>query len=177
MTEVFYPTLDVPNVQMLQLVVVSDDGKLVETEAEDSAHRIEVLDPQALLFRQINTAKSGSYSITKTYVTDPERNTVLIAVEFAGQTANNLYVYYDPSLNNSGMHDSAWTEDDALLAMDGDKASALISSSGFVAEDEVVPDTVRPFNRAANLKMSNGFLGSSDGLTELRKNRNRSGFT
>ena len=177
MTEVYYPSLDVPNVQTLQLFVVSDDGKRVETEAEDTIHRLELLDPGALTFRQINTAKSGSYTITKTYVTDPERSTVMIAVEFAGQTANNLYVYYDPSLNNSGMHDSAWTEDDALLAVDGDKASALISSSGFVAEDEVVRDTVRPFNRQADLKMSNGFLGASDGLTELKRNRNRSGFT
>ena len=42
-----------------------------------------------------------------------------------------LYVYYDPSLNNSGMHDSAWTEGDALVAVDGNKASALMSSCGF----------------------------------------------
>jgi glucoamylase len=177
MTEVFYPRLDVPNVQTLQLIIVSSDGKRVETEAEDTAHRLELLDPHALLFRQINTAKSGNYTITKTYVTDPQRDTVLIELEFAGQTANNVYIYYDPSLNNSGMHDSAWTEDDALLAMDGDKASALISSSGFAAQDEVVSDTVRPPQRAADLKISNGYLGSSDGLTELRRNRNYSGIT
>ena len=30
-----------------------------------------------------------------------------------------------------GMHDSAWTEGDALVAVDGNKASALMSSCGF----------------------------------------------
>jgi glucoamylase len=174
MTEVYYPTLDVPNVQTLQLIVVGKTG--VETESEDTIHRLELLDPGALTFRQINTAKSGLYTITKTYVTDPERNTVLIDVEFTGQTADSVYVYYDPSLNNSGMHDTAWTEDDALLAMEGDKASALISNSGFAAQDEVVRATVRPFYRAADLKMSNGYLGTSDGLTELKRSKNRPDF-
>src|SRR6266550_7629788 len=80
MTEVYYPRLDVPNVQVLQLLIDSSEGQRVETEAEDTAHRIEVLDPQALLFRQINTAKSGAYTITKTYVTDPQRSSILVDV-------------------------------------------------------------------------------------------------
>ena len=174
MTEVYYPRLDVPNVQTLQLVVVGDK---VETESEDMFHRLEVLDPRSLTFRQINTDKSGYYTITKTYVTDPQRSTVLIDIEYASRTANNLYVYYDPSLNNSGMHDSSWTEGDALLALDGDKASALISSSGFAYPDEWLRDTLKPSDREANLEVSNGYLGSSDGLTEMKRNWNRSGFT
>lgn len=173
MTEVYYPRLDVPNVQTLQLVVVGDK---VETESEDTFHRLEVLDPLSLAFRQINTAKSGYYTITKTYVTDPQRSTVLIDIEYASRTANNLYVYYDPSLNNSGMHDSAWTEGDALLALDGDKASALISSSGFAYRDEWLRDTLRRSDREADLEISNGYFGFSDGLTELKRNWNRSGF-
>jgi glucoamylase len=175
MTEVYYPRLDVPNVQTLQLIIVG--GTRVETESDDTIHRLELLDPRALTFRQINTAKSGYYTITKTYVTDPQRNTVLIDIEFASQTANNVYVYYDPSLNNSGMHDSAWTEGDALLAVDGDKASALISSSGFAYPDESIREKLKPSDRAANLEISNGYLGSSDGLTELKRNWNRSRFT
>jgi len=174
MTEVYYPRLDVPNVQMLQLLVI--DGK-VETESDDMVHRLEVVDPRALLFRQINTAKSGYYSITKSYVTDPDRSTVLVEIEFASRDAKKLYVYYDPSLNNSGMHDSAWTEGDALLASDGDKASALVSSSGFAYPDDGIKNSSEPPARTANLEISNGYLGFSDGLTELKRNWNRSGFT
>ncbi len=67
LTEVYYPDVTVGNTQVLQFVVVSADGKRVETEVEDTTHRVEVLDPQALTFRQVNTAKSGAYTITKTY--------------------------------------------------------------------------------------------------------------
>ena len=152
MTEAYYPTLDVPNVQTLQLLIDSSDGQRVETEVEDTAHRVEVLDPQALLFRQINTAKSGAYTITKTYVTDTQRSSVLIDVSFRWNRANRfegaIYVYYDPSLNNSGMHDSAWADGNWLVSADAGKASALTSSNGF---DE----------------MTNGYLGVSDGLTQL----------
>ncbi|HEX6649052.1 MAG TPA: glycoside hydrolase family 15 protein [Pyrinomonadaceae bacterium] len=128
MTEVFYPTLDVPNVQTLQLQV-NIGGKL-ETELDDTLHRVEP-SPTSLTFRQINSAKSGEYTITKTYITDPRANTVLIDLDFNSRTAAKVSVYYDPSLNNSGMHDSAWSDGDALLAVDGDKASALIPSCGF----------------------------------------------
>jgi glucoamylase len=133
LSEVYYPTLDIPNVQILQLIIVT--GK-VETESDDTIHRTEVLDARALTFRQINSAKSGAYTITKTYVTDPQRNTVLMDIKVDSRIAANVYVYYDPSLNNSGMHDSAFTRGDALVAFDGDKASALISSSGFTHSAE-----------------------------------------
>ncbi|MFL6282615.1 MAG: glucan 1,4-alpha-glucosidase, partial [Pyrinomonadaceae bacterium] len=150
MDEVYYPTVDVANTRVLQFVVVSADGKHVETEEEDTTHRVEVVDPQSLIFRQINTAKSGAYTITKTYVTDPARPTVLIDVEFMPRNGERLYVYYDPSLNNSGMHDSAWTEGDAMLASDADKASALVSKFGLLP--------------------TNGYFESeSDGLAQLRR--------
>ncbi len=155
MTEVYYPTLDVPNVQTLQFVLVSADGKRVETEAEDMEHRVEVLDPAALIFRQINKAKSGAYTITKTYVTDPERSSILVDVNFRWNAAAacrcRLYVDYDPSLNNSGMHDSAWIDGDWLVAADADKASALTVAEVGLSEQ------------------TNGFFATSDGLTQLRR--------
>lgn len=172
MTEVFYPTLDVPNVQTLQLVMV---GGGVATEMDDTVHRVEIVN--SLTFRQVNTAKNGNYTITKTYITDPNRNTVLIDIQFVSRSAERVYVYYDPSLNNSGRHDSAWLEGDALLAVDGDKASALISSSGFGHSDEWIRDRLNPADRETELEISNGYLGRSDGLTELRQNWNRKGFT
>src|SRR6185295_7348257 len=165
MTEVYYPRLDVPNVQTLQLIVVGDQ---VETESEDTVHRLEVADARALTFRQINTARNGSYTIKKTYVTDPERHTVLIEIEYTSVTANRVYVYYDPSLNNSGMHDSAWNEAGALLSRDGDKASALIASSGFAFTDEPIRSTLKPSERSADFEISNAYLGRDDGLTQLK---------
>jgi len=155
MTEVYYPTLDMPNVQSLQLVIVLSDGK-VETEIDDTNHSIQVLDnARSLSFQQENRAKSGAYAITKTYVTDPERSSVLIDVNFrwlaAGTCRCSLYVYYDPSLNNSGMHDSGWIDGAWLVASDADKASAL---------------TVIDYGLD---EQTNGYLGASDGLAQLRR--------
>ena len=130
MTEVFYPTLDMPNVQMLQFQVVT--GTKVENEVDDTVHQLELPNPASLTFRQINRAKSGAYTITKTYIADPRRNTILIEVNFQTQTNAQLNVYYDPSLNNSGLHDTGWTSGNAWLATDGDIASALVPSCGFV---------------------------------------------
>ena len=151
MTEAFYPGLDVPNTNALQFVVASEDGKRVETESEDTVHHVKHLG--ALVFRQINTARDGAYTITKSYVTDPERDTILIYVTFRARRDEDkfrLYVYYDPSLNNSGMHDTAWTEGGTLMASDGNISSALDKSGGF-------------------REATNGYLGTSDGMIELRK--------
>ncbi|HEX8634976.1 MAG TPA: glucan 1,4-alpha-glucosidase [Pyrinomonadaceae bacterium] len=150
MTEVYYPTVDVANSQELQFIVVSAGGGRVETEATDATHRIEITDPRALSFRQINTAKNGAWTITKTYTTDPARHTILVDVQFKSRGTAALYVYYDPSLHNSGLHDSAWTQGDALLASDAAETSALLSSTGFI-------------------ETTNGYLGTSDGLTQLRR--------
>lgn len=152
LTEVYYPTVDVANVQTLQFVVVENAGsRRVEVETEATRHRIEILDARALSFRQTNRARRGAYTLTKTYTVDPERSTLLIDVQLRKHRGGpySLYVYYDPSLNNSGRHDSAWTEEGALLSSEADKASALLASTGFD-------------------RITNGYLGTSDGLKELR---------
>ena len=146
MTEVFFPTLDVPNVQVLHFGVIFR-GR-VENEIHNMIHHLEIPNPNSLTFRQVNKAKSGQYTITKTYITDPRRNTVLIHIDFNSQEAGEVILYFDPSLNNSGMHDSAWTDGDALVAVDGDKASAFISSCGFTRPRNYRQGIAEPFQRA-----------------------------
>lgn len=157
MTEAYYPRLDLPNTQSLQLVVCTSVG--CQTESDDMRHELRILDSRALSFQQINTAPDGAYTITKTYTTDPRRPTILIRVtiETAANAAGiaDVYVYYDPSLNNSGRHDTAWTSwtsGNALQSADANVASALISSNGLT-------------------EMSNGFLGRDDGLQQLKRAR------
>jgi glucoamylase len=149
MTEAYYPTLDVPDMNALELIVVGG-RTTIEPEHLSTTHRLLRPDPRSLSFRQVNTSRSNGWTIIKTYTTDPQRHTILINVKFSSpkKYPHFLYVYYDPSLNNSGMHDTAWTQGDALLASDGDKTSALVSSAGFV-------------------ETSNGYFEINDGLTEL----------
>ena len=71
-------------------------------------------------YQQVNTDKAGEYRITKTYVTDPSRSTVLIDVNFESLSGKpyQLYALYDPSLDNSGDDDSATSKGAQLLASD-----------------------------------------------------------
>src|ERR1044072_4448973 len=131
MTEVFYPTIDLPNVQTLQVYV--DTGERFENEITDTIHRLELPNPSALTFRQINTAKSGAYTITKTYITDPQHNTVLIDVDFNSRCDMAAYIVYDPSLNNSGWHDVGGFARGALLSTDKNVSCALMSNCGIKA--------------------------------------------
>jgi glucoamylase len=167
MTEVYYPTVDTANVQKLELIIVHMQTGRVETESRDTVSKV-VPDKDSLSFTQTNTARSGEYRIVKKYTVDPQRNVVLIQIQFAGQLMRRendyqLFVYYDPSLNNSGMHDTAWTEGNALLAADGDKASALVVTNS--PYEKPPASSLNP----DFYETTNGFLGVNDGLTQLQK--------
>jgi glucoamylase len=102
----------------------------VETERDDATHRVITLDAASLSFMQENSSKNGAWKIRKTYVTDPERNSLLIDVEFLpARDGLDLYVYYDPSLKNSGMGDTAWHHDGMLFANEADIFSAVTVSA------------------------------------------------
>src|SRR3954449_9080550 len=157
LSEVYYPSGDRANVRSLEFAV-TDGTSFVDRESADTDHAVRLVDPQSLTYEQVNTAKSGRYRITKTYVTDPSRNTTLMRVTFEPLVAGSyrLFALYDPALANSSRHDSATRRgtgtDVALLAQDGSVASALVSSAGFT-------------------RTSNGFVGTSDGWTDLASDR------
>jgi glucoamylase len=131
LSEVYFPTVEMPDVRDLQLVVT--DGTFSEPEETATTHRVELVDARALVYRQVNTAKSGRYRITKTYVTDPARSTLLIHVELESLDGGtySASVVYDPSLAGTSGGDRGSTDGAALLAEDGSVASALISSPAF----------------------------------------------
>ncbi|HYN84654.1 MAG TPA: glycoside hydrolase family 15 protein [Pyrinomonadaceae bacterium] len=167
MTEVYYPTVDVGNVQKLELIIAHAQGESLQTESRDTVSEV-IPDRDSLSFTQVNTAKSGEYRIEKRYTADPERNVVLVRIRFRGhfkrrENDYRLFVYYDPSLNNSGMHDTGFTEGDALVASDGDKASALVAAT----------DRNPPREKNGFVRTTNGFAGTSDGLTLLERGGGR----
>ncbi|GGF29859.1 glycoside hydrolase family 15 protein [Subtercola lobariae] len=132
MTEVFYPTADSPQTRDLQYVVTDNSG-YTSVEETDTTQQVVLSDSQALEYTQIDTAKNGSYRITKKYVTDPDRSTMLIATHFeqlTGTTPLHLYALYNPSLGNADA-DIASTVGHTLVASGGGVASALTSSLQF----------------------------------------------
>src|SRR3954464_8368848 len=70
LSEVYYPSGDRANVRSLEFAV-TDGSTFVDRESADTTHAVRLDDPRSLTYTQINTAKSGRYRITKTYVTDP----------------------------------------------------------------------------------------------------------
>jgi glucan 1,4-alpha-glucosidase len=157
LSEVYFPRGDTAQVRSLEFAV-TDGRTFVDRESEDTNQQVRLVDPRALVYEQINTAKSGRYRITKTYVTDTRRSTVLVRVRFQPLRPGNyrMFVLYDPAINNSSRGDTASRagvgRDAALLTSQGDTHAALVAAKGFA-------------------RTSNGFVGTSDGWTDLQDNR------
>lgn len=149
LSEIYYPRIDTPSTRDTELVV-TDGRTFTDRETTDTTHRVRLLDPESLVYQQIDRAKSGDYVITKTYVTDPRRSTVLVDVTFHSLTGKpyQVYVLHDPALTMTGNDDTGWTMHGALVASDGTTSDAVVSSSGFT-------------------QTSSGYQGVSDGWTDL----------
>jgi glucoamylase len=145
-SEVFYPRDDVPNMQDMQYVV-TDGSTFVDLERDATTHVVSQPDPKSLEYTVTNTAKSGKYRITNTYLTDPSRNTLVINTRFQSLDggAYQLYLLENPSLAGGGGNDNAWWDagSGTLQASDTESLfgspltvnSALAVSSGFTAHD------------------------------------------
>jgi len=149
LSEIYYPRIDTPSTRDTELIV-SDGSTFTDLERTATIHRVQLLDAKSLVYRQIDRAKSGKYVITKTYVTDPMRSTVLVNIGFHSLTGHpyHVYVLHDPALTMTGNDDTGTTQSGALVATDGRRSDALVASGGF-------------------RKTSSGYLGVSDGWTDL----------
>jgi len=155
LTEVYYPRLDVPSVRDLELVV-GDGRTFAERESAATRSVVTRVDGAGLTFRQVDTARSGRYRITKTYVTDPGRAVVLANVRVESLTGRPLQVWvrYDPALGNDGDRDRGRTAGSSLVVRGGGMASVLATS---------------PALRSGS--SSSGYLGTrSDPWRDLRAN-------
>lgn len=142
MTEVFYPDLSTPAVRELQLVVT--DGRTFTERVRGRTEQV-----GDLKFRQ--TARGTGWTAVTTYVTDPDRATVLVDLDFRALRPLRVYAVLDPALSRDGGDDTG-ASGDALVASDGAAASALVAGRGFGAT-------------------STGYLGTSDGFTDLADHR------
>jgi len=146
LTEVYYPRLDTANVRTLEFAV--SDGKRIWVESKDMVHSLERVNEDALLYRQTSSNAEGKFKLTKTYITDPQRDALLMDISFSGPENDSLCILFDPALKNSGYGDTGFSQGDALVTQKGDVAVALISAPGFT-------------------ELTSGFAGASDGYTDL----------
>ena len=111
------------------------------TETTGTSHTISLVDPDSLVWQQVNKANNGDFTITKTYVADPSRSVVLIQTTFDNLTSSplSLYADYHPQLDNDGMGNTGgadatsgdwWPSNDSV-------STALAASTGFTDHHRV----------------------------------------
>ncbi|MEP6604801.1 MAG: glycoside hydrolase family 15 protein [Nitrosospira sp.] len=155
LNEIYFPSVDTANTRDAQYIV-ADETSFMHEEKRHMKHGVEYSDPRSLAFRQTNTDSQGRYRIIKETISDPNAPVVLVHTRFEAlkPEANNyrIYTLIAPHIGNQGMGNSARsiTVDgrDCLVAERAGKALAVIASIPF-------------------LKRSCGFVGVSDGWTDL----------
>ena len=157
-TEIYYPTIDTPQVRDIQYMI-SDGETFFHDERRNTISTVELLDPDALGFKITNTDPEGRYVIEKQIIGDPHLNCLLIHTKFmpAPQWQGRLHVYVicAPHLQIGGWHNNG----EALLvrgrhfltAYRDNVHLALGTRNGFA-------------------KLSCGYVGASDGWTDLAHN-------
>jgi glucoamylase len=134
LTNAMYPTLDNPDTFGLQYYV-TDGSTFTDDEVSNTSHAVALADSGSLTWRQTNTASNGDLTVTKTYVTDPNRSVILVRTTFDNLSSTPLYLYaqYSPQLNDQGSANSGGTDVSSgdLVAVNSSVASALAASTGF----------------------------------------------
>ena len=168
LTEIYFPDLSTPAFRGLQFAVtdgktfvhretVDDDPRHIEPVAPGVTARVEPL-RRSLGYRQIT--RTTRWKLTKTWISDPTRATVLARVRFKSLTGKKLrlYVLVDPAPGDDGDDDRSAPSSRRLLAFDDAAASAV------TAEPRLD-------------KTSSGYRGTaSDPWHDLQDDRRLSGY-
>ncbi len=178
LSDVYYPTADNTNVETMQYIV-TDGSTFTDLQTRNTTYTVKLLsnNSQALDCEVTTTAKSGKYSIITDYLTDTNRNTLVMKVQFiplVGTLSNyKLYVRYDPSINGNGGGGSGngggdtgtidtSTGHNVPIAFDTNTKSQAVNRTYAVPVYSAL-DASTPFTQ-----VSNGFVGQpSDGLVQL----------
>ncbi|MDE2237130.1 MAG: glucan 1,4-alpha-glucosidase, partial [Elusimicrobia bacterium] len=156
--EVYYPTVDSPQIRDLQYLV-TDGETFFHEEKRDLKRELEPLNTHALGYRLINSDPRGRYRLVKEIIVDPHLPCLLMRTRLEGDEAFlkklRLYALLAPRLSGRGWGNNAVKANaagrDILLAYRDQTQLALGASV--------------PLARA-----SCGFVGASDGWTDLHQN-------
>lgn len=157
-TEVYYPTIDSPQVRDLQYLV-SDGETFFHDERRHMQSQIDCVATAALGFRVTNSDPEGRYVIEKQIIGDPHLSCLLVHTRFnvapAWQGRLHLYVLCAPHLQIGGFHNNGEVIDTRgrrfLMAYRGDVYMTIAAYA--------------PFSR-----LSCGYVGVNDGWTDLAHN-------
>jgi glucoamylase len=162
LSEVYYPVLDTPESVDLQFLV-GDTGKTFVDEEKLQAYSVQQTDARTMSWQVTVRNSAHHWEIRKVIFADPTYNAIVQRVTFTaldGRTIGdfNLYLLSKPYLDNAGSGNTAQTvayrAGTALVANRNSRYSALAASA--------------PWKAINGVRMtSNGFVGQSDGWTDL----------
>lgn len=158
LNEVYYPTIDRPQMRDMQLLI-TDGETFFHEERRDLQHRFEYIDSDALGIRVRNLDREGRYTITKEIINDPHYPVVLTHVQIDGDAdllkRLKVYVLMSPHVEGGGMGNNARIAEVAgkrvAVAWKNHTSLVLAADCGF--------------SRA-----SCGYVGASDGWQDLKQN-------
>jgi glucoamylase len=157
-TEVYYPTLDMPQLRDLQLLIT--DGKnFFHEEKRSLESKIAAISPHALGYDLVNSEPNGLYKIRKEVISNPHLPAVLQRIRIVCKPklleSLQFYALCAPHLSGGGERNNAYvieTTSGNILA--AEKSGTWLAMSASV-----------PFSRT-----SCGFVGYSDGWRDLSEN-------
>jgi glucoamylase len=157
-TEVYYPTIDSPQIRDLQFLV-TDGENFFHDERRNFVGHIDCISEAALGFEITNREKEGRYSIHKTILGDPHQNCLLVQTHLQAPPELlqklKMYVLCAPHLEIGGWHNNG-----EVLRLDGHTVLAAYKGDTWMVIGATVPFT----------DCSCGYVGVNDGWTDLADN-------
>ncbi|MCH9633311.1 MAG: Glucoamylase [Chlamydiae bacterium] len=155
--EVYFPNVDKPNTRDMQFLVT--DGKtFFSEEKRDCKTECRNIKSGVAGYEIINTCKKKQYQIKKTVFCNPYSATLIQQVEFIPLVKKplKLFVLLSPHIYGFGAHNTGLV----------DTYKGVEYLNAFRKHIHLVLGCSEPFK-----KLSCGYVGNSDGWTELKKNK------
>ncbi|HLH76382.1 MAG TPA: glycoside hydrolase family 15 protein [Candidatus Binataceae bacterium] len=155
-TEVYYPTIDRPQIRDLQFLVT--DGRSFMSDERSMEHSVEYLAPDALGVRMLNRDRQQHFQLVKEVIVDPHLECLLVRVRLEGSPQIlprlRLFVLLAPHLEVGGWGNQGnvvlASGRRILTAHKGNTWLGLDNTNGFVAQ-------------------SCGYVGTTDGWQQLSR--------
>ncbi|KQY91309.1 glucan 1,4-alpha-glucosidase [Brevundimonas sp. Root1423] len=171
LTETMYGLIHEAQIKQLRFAVVTDTG--LSVEGTDTTSRTEYLHtddqgrPLSPAYRIITTDKQGRYEIEKRVYVSPDDQALVVRASIRALRGDATpYVLLEPHMANTGVGDRGWHSTATLsqTAADGATSYSMLQA----AEGDV---HLALWANAAFEAQSVGFVGVSDGLTDLADGR------
>ena len=157
-TEVYYPTVDRPQIRDLQYLI-TDGTSFFHDEKRNLQSKLEHLSEHGLGYRCTNSEPAGQYAIVKEIIADPHLACVLQHTKLTGDESFisklRLYVLCAPHIEVAG-----WGNNGSVVRVAGRTVLIAERKGTWLAMAATVPFA----------RVSCGYVGRSDGWTDLHGN-------